>query len=100
MISIALFFLILGSILNHNKINQDDNFASMSISIPKLFNILANNNSYANIHHINFTDGKFFLKINTFNQEGFYYLLDMLENDFPAGFRGVHKANKFFIIGK
>ena len=98
LISIALFFLILGTILHHNKIDQEHSLSSMNISIHKLLDTLQENNLYTHVNYMNFTNERIFLKIDALNENIFYYLLDALGNDFNKGITGIHKENKFSIV--
>ena len=99
LISTALFFLILGTILHHNKIDQK-HISSMNIPIHKLLDALQENNLYTYVNYMNFTNERIFLEIDVLNENIFYYLLDELGNDFNKEITGVHKANKFSIVGE
>ena len=99
LVSIGLFLLILGSILNHNKINQIDDSNSIDISILNLLNALQENNSHAHIDYIKFNNDKISFEINTSNENDFYNSLDVLGNYFNEKIRGIHKKNQFSILG-
>jgi len=101
LVSIALFLLILGSILNHNKVDQSDNnnLKFKDLSINTLLTVLQKNNLYAHVNYINFSDEKISFESDILSEDIFYNFLDILGNHFSEEIRGIHKKNKFSITG-
>jgi len=99
LVSIGLLLLILGSVLNHNKINEENSLKSIDVPIDSLLNVLQKNSSYANIDYLYFTNQKISFRIDVLNESIFYDFLHTLDNDLNKGIKAIHKENKFFITG-
>ena len=99
LVSIGLLLLILGSVLNHNKINEESSLKSIDVPIDSLLNVLQKNSLYANIDYLYFTNQKITFRIDVLNESIFYDFLNTFDNDLNKGIKAIHKENKFFIIG-
>ncbi len=100
LISIGLLLLIMGSILNHSKINQADVLESFEIPVKNFFNVLQSNNSHTKIDHIYFTNQRFSFKVEILDENIFYSFLDALNNDFNEGLKAIHKHDQFSVVGE
>ena len=100
LISIGLLLLIMGSILNHNKINQADVLESVEIPVENFFNVLQSNNSNTKIYYIYFTNQRFSFKVEVLDENIFYNFLDALNNDFNEGLKAIHKRGQFSVVGE
>jgi len=100
LVSIGLSILIIGSVLNHNKINQENSSEPINISTDNLFDILEMSSGSYNIDYIYFINNKISFKMDVLNENNFYDFLNSLDSDFSKGIKAIHKENKFFIIGE
>ena len=81
LVSIGLSILIIGSVLNHNRTNQENSTESISISIDNLFDILEMSSKSYNIDYMYFINNKISFKINVLNENNFYDFLNSLDTD-------------------